>query len=81
MVHFITMALGGEGYLNFMGNEVRRSMLPAHTLRFTAMITFLKKSTKEDSHYLFNLDSHLSSKELYLFVEISLINFFLLKFD
>lgn len=23
MIHFITMALGGEGYLNFMGNEVR----------------------------------------------------------
>lgn len=22
MIHFITMALGGEGYLNFMGNEV-----------------------------------------------------------
>jgi len=21
MIHFITMALGGEGYLNFMGNE------------------------------------------------------------
>lgn len=24
MIHFITMALGGEGYLNFMGNEVLR---------------------------------------------------------
>jgi hypothetical protein len=22
MIHFITMALGGDGYLNFMGNEV-----------------------------------------------------------
>lgn len=22
MIHFLTMALGGEGYLNFMGNEV-----------------------------------------------------------
>lgn len=22
MIHFFTMALGGEGYLNFMGNEV-----------------------------------------------------------
>lgn len=22
MIHFITFALGGEGYLNFMGNEV-----------------------------------------------------------
>ncbi|RWW75206.1 hypothetical protein BHE74_00016786 [Ensete ventricosum] len=21
MIHFLTMALGGEGYLNFMGNE------------------------------------------------------------
>ena len=21
MIHFITMTLGGEGYLNFMGNE------------------------------------------------------------
>lgn len=28
MIHFITMALGGEGYLNFMGNEVRISMQP-----------------------------------------------------
>lgn len=26
MIHFITMALGGEGYLNFMGNEV--SLIP-----------------------------------------------------
>ena len=24
MVHFLTMVLGGEGYLNFMGNEVRK---------------------------------------------------------
>jgi len=23
MIHFITMALGGDGYLNFMGNEVK----------------------------------------------------------
>lgn len=22
MIHFISMALGGDGYLNFMGNEV-----------------------------------------------------------
>lgn len=28
MIHFITMALGGDGYLNFMGNEVRHSILP-----------------------------------------------------
>lgn len=34
MIHFITMALGGEGYLNFMGNEVSTlaSLLPAKLL-------------------------------------------------
>lgn len=34
MIHFITMALGGEGYLNFMGNEVSTfaSMPPANLL-------------------------------------------------
>lgn len=26
MIHFITMALGGEGYLNFMGNEVDKQI-------------------------------------------------------
>lgn len=44
MIHFITMALGGEGYLNFMGNEVRNKAQPR-----------LAKFMKLDSsrHYFF----------------------------
>lgn len=43
MIHFITMALGGEGYLNFMGNEVNavpQILLDKLRSRFTNMRIF-----------------------------------------
>lgn len=38
MIHFITMALGGEGYLNFMGNEV--NILIRISVRGTLVVLF-----------------------------------------
>lgn len=35
MIHFLTMALGGEGYLNFMGNEV------STLAKFAAIVFFI----------------------------------------
>nr|CAB3469087.1 unnamed protein product [Digitaria exilis] len=34
MIHFITMALGGDGYLNFMGNEVKSRLVTQNGLTF-----------------------------------------------
>lgn len=41
MIHFITMALGGDGYLNFMGNEV--NALPQILLdKLRSQFTYLR---------------------------------------
>lgn len=39
MIHFLTMALGGEGYLNFMGNEVTRKSTLASYINMASMFS------------------------------------------